>query len=117
MNKPPNELIRETAAALGISTAEAEILDELKLQVHQRLLTDTDFRVLQTMGQDELVEQIRFLTQVVGEERMLSLSARTKEQVQAEVLNEVMGYGPIQTLLDDPSISEVMINGPESIYI
>lgn len=117
MNKTPNDLIRETAAALGISTAEAEILDELKLQVHQRLLTETDFRMLQTMGQEELVEQIRFLTQMVGEERNLSLSARTKEQVQAEVLNEVMGYGPIQTLLDDPSISEVMINGPESIYV
>jgi pilus assembly protein CpaF len=112
-----NDLIRETAAALGISTAEAEILDELKLQVHQRLLTETDFRMLQTMGQEELVDQIRFLTQVVGEERTLSLSARTKEQVQAEVLNEVMGYGPIQTLLDDPSISEVMVNGPESIYV
>jgi pilus assembly protein CpaF len=112
-----NDLIRETAAALGISTTEAEILDELKLQVHQRLLTETDFRMLQTMGQDELVDQIRFLTQLVGEERTLSLSARTKEQVQAEVLNEVMGYGPIQTLLDDPSISEVMVNGPESIYV
>ncbi|MHB8996338.1 MAG: CpaF family protein [Armatimonadota bacterium] len=112
-----NDLIRETAAALGISTTEAEILDELKLQVHQRLLTETDFRMLQTMGQEELVDQIRFLTQVVGEERTLSLSARTKEQVQSEVLNEVMGYGPIQTLLDDPSISEVMVNGPENIYI
>ena len=109
--------MRETAAALGISTVEAEMLDDLKLQVHQRLLTETDFRMLQTMGQEELVEQIRFLTQMVGEERALSLSARTKEQVQAEVLNEVMGYGPIQTLLDDPSISEVMVNGPESIYV
>ncbi len=117
MQKMSNDLIRETAAALGISTTEAEILDELKLQVHQRLLTETDFRMLQTMGQEELVDQIRFLTQVVGEERTLSLSARTKEQVQSEVLNEVMGYGPIQTLLDDPSISEVMVNGPESIYI
>lgn len=117
MNKISSTLIRETAAALGISTAEAEILDELKLQVHQRLLTETDFRLLQTMGEEELVDQIRFLTQVVGEERNLSLSARTKEQIQAEVLNEVMGYGPIQTLLDDPSISEVMVNGPESIYV
>ena len=117
MAKPPLDVIRETAAALGISATEAEILDDLKLLVHQRLLTETDFRMLQTMGQEDLVDQIRFLTQLVGEERNLSLSARAKEQVQAEVLNEVMGYGPIQTLLDDPSISEVMINGPESIYV
>lgn len=113
----PSPVVRDTAAALGLSVAEVEILDDLKLQVHQRLLTETDFRLLQTMGQEELVEQIRFLTQVVCEERNLSLSARAKEQVQAEVLNEVMGYGPIQTLLDDPSITEVMVNGPEQIYV
>jgi len=117
LGRNPSPVVRDTAAALGLSVAEVEILDDLKLQVHQRLLTETDFRLLQTMGQEELVEQIRFLTQVVCEERNLSLSARAKEQVQAEVLNEVMGYGPIQTLLDDPSITEVMVNGPEQIYV
>ncbi|MCL4529226.1 MAG: Flp pilus assembly complex ATPase component TadA, partial [Chloroflexi bacterium] len=38
-------------------------------------------------------------------------------QLARDVLNEVIGYGPIQPLLDDPEISEVMVNGPEHVYV
>jgi len=105
------------AADLGISVEEAEALDTIGTQVHQRLLTDTDYRTLQFMTEPELVERIRTLVEIVSRDREISLSARAKEQMLAEVLNEVVGYGPIQTFLDDPTISEVMVNGPDSVYI
>jgi len=38
-------------------------------------------------------------------------------QVTKEVINDVLGYGPIQPLLDDPDVSEIMVNGPNSIYV
>jgi pilus assembly protein CpaF len=38
-------------------------------------------------------------------------------QVTKEVINEVLGFGPIQPLLDDPDVSEIMVNGPKSIYV
>ncbi len=108
---------RQTAADLGISVEEAEALDTVGTQVHQRLLTDTDYRTLQFMTEPELVERIRTLVEIVSHDREISLSARAKEQMLAEVLNEVAGYGPIQTYLDDPTISEIMVNGPDRIYI
>ncbi len=108
---------RQMAADLGISVEEAEALDTIGTQVHQRLLTDTDYRTLQFMTEPELVERIRTLVEIVSRDREISLSARAKEQMLAEVLNEVVGYGPIQTFLDDPTISEVMVNGPDSVYI
>ena len=108
---------RQTAADLGISVEEAEALDTIGTQVHERLLTDTDYRTLQFMTEPELVERIRTLVEVVSRDREISLSARAKEQMLAEVLNEVVGYGPIQTFLDDPTISEIMVNGPDRIYI
>lgn len=108
---------RQTAADLGISVEEAEALDTIGTQVHERLLTDTDYRTLQFMTEPELVERIRTLVEVVSRDREISLSARAKEQMLAEVLNEVVGYGPIQTFLDDPTVSEIMVNGPDRIYI
>ena len=105
------------AADLGISVEEAEAMETIGIQVHQRLLSDTDYRTLQFMTEQELVERIRTLIDIVGQDREMSLSARAKEQMLAEVLNEVIGYGPIQNFLDDPTISEVMVNGPEHIYI
>jgi pilus assembly protein CpaF len=108
---------RQTAADLGISVEEAEALDTVGTQVHQRLLTDTDYRTLQFMTEPELVERIRTLVEIVSHDREISLSARAKEQMLAEVLNEVAGYGPIQIYLDDPTITEIMVNGPDRIYI
>src|SRR5574340_69971 len=40
-----------------------------------------------------------------------------KDQVTREILDELLGFGPLQPFLDDPEISEVMVNGPEKIYI
>ena len=40
-----------------------------------------------------------------------------KEQLTRDVLNDVLGYGPIQPLLDDPDVTEVMVNGPKSVYV
>ncbi len=108
---------RQMAVDLGISVEEAEAMESIGIQVHQRLLSDTDYRALQIMTQQELIERIRTLIDIVGQDREISLSARAKEQMLAEVLNEVIGYGPIQTFLDDPTISEVMVNGPDHIYI
>ena len=47
----------------------------------------------------------------------LQLSESLRDQLFREVLDEMMGYGPIQPLLDDPDITEVMVNGPKQIYI
>jgi pilus assembly protein CpaF len=40
-----------------------------------------------------------------------------REQITRDVLNDVLGYGPIQPLLDDPDVSEVMVNGPNKVYV
>jgi pilus assembly protein CpaF len=47
----------------------------------------------------------------------LQLPETIKKQVCHDVLDELLGYGPIQSLLDDPDISEVMVNGPHRVYI
>jgi pilus assembly protein CpaF len=47
----------------------------------------------------------------------LRLPEGTQDQLFREVFDELLGYGPIQSLLDDPTISEVMVNGPKQVYI
>jgi pilus assembly protein CpaF len=47
----------------------------------------------------------------------LNLSDAIRKQLLQEVLDEITGYGPIQPLLDDPDITEIMVNGPKKIYI
>jgi pilus assembly protein CpaF len=47
----------------------------------------------------------------------LNLSAASRNHLLRDILNEITGYGPLQALLDDPDISEIMVNGPKKVYI
>jgi pilus assembly protein CpaF len=92
-------------------------LNELKQIVHRKLLSETEFTVLQRLNRRQLAERIAYLTDVVATEGNISLTGRARQQTEQEVLYEVVGYGPIQTLLDDPDISEIMVNGPTQVFI
>ena len=102
--------------AAGVSRQIAD-MNELKQIVHRKLLSETEFTVLQRLNRRQLAERIAYLTDVVAAENNLSLTGRARQQTEQEVLYEVVGYGPIQTLLDDPDISEIMVNGPTQVFI
>jgi pilus assembly protein CpaF len=72
-------------------------------------------------GQEIPIDQQReYVTRGIAEvyERsQLHLPDSAKQQVTRDVLDEVLGYGPIQSLLDDPDVSEVMVNGPKKVYV
>ncbi|MFN8412230.1 MAG: CpaF family protein [Anaerolineales bacterium] len=53
----------------------------------------------------------------VFDQTQLKLPEDLKKEIFAQVLDDLLGYGPIQTLLDDPDVSEIMVNGPKKIFI
>ena len=53
----------------------------------------------------------------IYEQARLQLPEEVRQQLYQDVLDEVLGYGPIQPLLNDPQVSEVMVNGPKKVYI
>ena len=101
----------KTASPAGLTAA-----DMLKFK---KYLIENLSRGLE--GQDvPPAKQTEFITQSINEiyERsQLKLPDVVKGQLTRDVLDEVLGYGPIQPLLDDPDVSEVMVNGPQRIYV
>jgi pilus assembly protein CpaF len=53
----------------------------------------------------------------VVEEENVPLSTEERQRLTAELADDVLGYGPLQRLLDDPAVSEIMVNGPDAIYV
>lgn len=102
---------------LRASDDEREQILQLKARVHAKLLADTEFAVLERLGPRELAGEVRRLVALVANQVGVGLSRRAQEQAEAEVLDEVMGYGPIQPLLDDPDITEIMVNAHDKVYI
>jgi pilus assembly protein CpaF len=90
---------------------------ELQGAIHHRMLRETDFATLENMNDTQLTEHTRRFALQVLSERDLTLPGRTLEQLIACVIYEVTGFGPLEVLLSDDTISEIMVNGPDQIMI
>ncbi len=90
---------------------------KVRQEIHTTILDNTDHQVLQNLDEKSLMERIRALANEIAQNHRLALTTRTRERLYQAVRAELRGYGPIQELLDDPSISEIMVNGPHHVYI
>lgn len=92
-------------------------LIEAKVRLHRRLIDDLNLPMLERLSREELRVQIsEIVTEYVKTERIL-LNARELENFTTEVLDELTGLGPIEPLLKDPTVSDILINTHEKVYV
>ena len=103
-------------AEVGAMVYTPEML-ELQGLIHHLMLRETDFAALENMDHAQLTEHTRRFALQILSERDLTLPGRTLEQLIACVIYEVTGFGPLEVLLSDDTISEIMVNGPDQIMI
>lgn len=107
--------------APGAAPEKARIVDPfaaVKASVHQALLDSLGPQLYDPhLDQGELETRVRHTLQEVidSEETPLSLADRTR--IAQEVADEILGHGPLEPLLRDSEISEIMVNGPDRIYV
>ncbi|MCL6451431.1 MAG: CpaF family protein [Acetobacteraceae bacterium] len=89
-----------------------------KNRVQEQLVSQVDARLLASPGGLSGREKEE-ISRKVGEllEAVEGLGPLEKEAVREALLAEILGYGPIQPLLDDPEVTEIMVNGPEQVYV
>ena len=94
---------------------------ELKTNVHNRLIEKLDFDVLSDPDNqsenEELKRDIKETAKEVIEEQDATISPGERRQVIQDIIDEIIGFGPINDLLEDPDVSEVMVNGPDQVYV
>ena len=111
------EVQREPDGAPGQQRRDP-VLDELRQKVHHLLIEEVGPTLYdRRVGQDELRRHVQEqLLAILGREKV-PLSSLDRAQLLQDVLDDVIGYGPIDGLLNDPDITEVMVNGPERVYV
>ena len=104
-------------ASLGTTPGGETLSSTLKRELMRRLGLATVADMVGTSDAEKARDELRVTCQaILNEERFSGLSDTERESVIRRVLDEVVGLGPIQPLLDDMSISEVMVNGCEAMY-
>ncbi len=89
----------------------------IKEQVLPRLLERIDPEAAATLSKDELAEEFRPIIGEVLAELKLTLNRREQFALEKVLVDELLGLGPLEELLNDPDVSDIMVNGPEQTYI
>lgn len=90
---------------------------EWKNRVHAELLDMMDLSLISTLPEDEARKQIREIAGQIMDKMSATLTADQRQQVIQCIEAEVMGLGPLEPLLADKSVSDILVNGPDSIFV
>jgi len=92
---------------------------ELKARIHDRLLDLIDLSLIDKLDRETLSIQIRkVIEKILREESFnLPLNMQEREKIFTETLDEVLGYGPLEPLLKEPTVSDILVNTYRNIYI
>jgi pilus assembly protein CpaF len=90
---------------------------ELSVRIHRKLLEKVDLAVLEALPQERVKAEIKHIVERLLEEDGAAVNAAERQQLVQDIQHEVLGLGPLEPLLADPTVSEIMVNGPGQIYI
>jgi pilus assembly protein CpaF len=90
--------------------------EELKQRIHSKLVDKLDLSRVGELEGDTLRREIRLVVEHLCDSEDTLLNRNERERLVSEVLDETFGLGPLEMLLKDPTISDILINGPKSIY-
>jgi pilus assembly protein CpaF len=90
--------------------------EELKQRIHSKLVDKLDLSRVGELEGDTLRREIRMVVEHLCDTEDTLLNRNERERLVSEVLDETFGLGPLEMLLKDPTISDILINGPKNIY-
>jgi len=115
MSEP--EPLKDRLPAESANPLHSDKLLDAKVRLHRRLIEEINLSALEKLPEDEMRQHIhQLVTQYIVVER-LALNTQELNEFISEILDEMTGLGPLEPLLKDPSISDILINGHECTYI
>lgn len=93
-----------------------EDMEQLIARMHQMLIEEIDADQISAMPADERRSLVEKAAETLLRREMPTVGGITRDQIVSRVVDEVVGLGPIDALLRDPSISEVMVNAPDEVF-
>ena len=92
-------------------------LEELKGRLHRQVIEALDLSVVAKLDQDLLKTELSNLVEKFLEQEPVPLNSREREQLITEIQWEVMGLGPLEPLLQDPTVNDILVNRADQVYV
>ena len=91
--------------------------EEVKRRIHGKLVDKLDLSRVGDLKGDTLKREIRLVVEHLCDAEDTLLNRQERERIVDEVIDEVLGLGPLELILKDPKVSDILINGPHNIYV
>ncbi len=91
--------------------------ESIKKELQEELIESLDFEQVGQTPREELAERLRVTLTERVETRQLPLNRMERERLVEEILDNILGLGPLEPLLRDPEVTDIMVNGPKVVYV
>lgn len=114
---PPKPARSADVAQISASEKRKQRINHIKSEMHKRLLEDLNLAALEKAPEAEVRSEIASITAESLADFDIVLNQEERQQLNKDLYHEVMGLGPLEPLLSDESINDILINGPKKIFI
>jgi pilus assembly protein CpaF len=90
---------------------------QLKDRIHQGLLDRLDLESLQQLTQDQIRDELKLMVEQMLDEEVVAINEVERGNLIRDVQNEILGFGPLELLLADPSVSDILVNTHNQVYV
>ena len=94
-----------------------ERMSEIKIEMHRALLDNLNLAALEHATEKDLRAEIATIAGELLDERGIVLNREDRQTLNKELYDEVTGLGPLETLLQDDSVSDILVNGPRQVFV
>ena len=101
----------------GTPSTGSHYFQQVKSRVHRRLIERLNLSSLDRVGRDQVIDAIRKVVHDLISQEMVALNFEEREALVSQVLDEIFGLGPLEPLIQDPEISDILVNTFKQIYI
>jgi pilus assembly protein CpaF len=113
---------REDKAAAGPAVSESFTIETSQAnpalaELRNLCLAQMDPTMLASLPPDVLTQEVERVLAEIATEKRIQLNAREQRQMATELANDMLGLGPLEPLLDDDSITDIMVNGPHRVFV
>ncbi len=91
--------------------------ENIKTKIHQKILSMVDVRTMESMTPEQLRVDLKLLGEKLLDEDGLAINELERHAIVQSIQNDMLGLGPIEPLLADPSVSDILVNGPHKVYV
>ena len=92
-------------------------LDQIRTQIHREMLAEMDLRRLEGIPLDLLKRELKSLAERLISAKNVPVNEAELRQIVQGIQNEILGLGPIEPLLADNSVSDILVNGPYKVFV